>query len=64
MGMTDLCDPYGDSAMRDGGFLNRFFRSPNLIYLRFSDKPANGFLYTNLTGLLNACRPVIFIFEH
>ncbi len=22
MGMMDLCDPYGDSAMRDGGFQN------------------------------------------
>ena len=43
MGMTDLYDPYGDSALRDGGFQNRFFRSLNLIYLRFSDKPANGF---------------------
>ena len=32
MGMTDLCDPYGDSAMRDGGFLNLVFRSLNLIF--------------------------------
>lgn len=23
MGMTDLCDPYGDSALRDGGCLNQ-----------------------------------------
>ncbi len=22
MAMTDLCDPYGDSALRDGGFQN------------------------------------------
>ena len=50
MGMMDLCDPQGDSAMRDGGFRNRFFRSLNLIYLRFSVKPANGFLLNNLTS--------------
>ena len=50
MGMMDLCDPQGDSALRDGGFQNRFFRSLNLIYLRFSDKPANGFLLNNLTS--------------
>ncbi len=23
MGMMDLCDPYGDSALRDGGFQNQ-----------------------------------------
>ena len=50
MGMMDLCDPQGDSALRDGGFQNRFFRSLNLIYLRFSVKPANGFLLNNLTS--------------
>ena len=50
MGMMDLCDPQGDSALRDGGFQNRFFRSLNLIYLRFSVKPANGFLLYNLTS--------------
>ncbi len=42
MGMTDLCDPQGDSALRDGGFQNRI-PAPKSYFLRFSDKPANGF---------------------
>ena len=46
MGKTDLGDPYGESTLWDGGCLNRYYRSPNLIYLRFSVKPANGFLIT------------------
>ena len=51
MSMMDLCDPYGDSACGTEDIRN-FFQSPNLIYLRFSDKPANGFLLNNLTSLL------------
>ncbi len=42
MGMTDLCDPYGDSALRDGGFQNHI-SGAQILFLRFSDKPANGF---------------------
>ena len=52
MGMTDLCYPYGDSAMRDGGFQNHESGAQILFFLRFSDKLANGFLLDNLTGLL------------
>ena len=51
MAMTDLCDPYGDSALRDGGFQN-LYPEPKSYSLRFSDKPANGFLLNNLTSLL------------
>ena len=49
MGMTDLCDPYGDSALRDGGFQN-LYPEPKSYFLRFSDKQANGFLLNNLTS--------------
>ena len=51
MVMTDLCDPHGDSAMRDGGFQN-LYPEPKSYSLRFSDKQANGFLLNYLTGLL------------
>ena len=61
MGMMDLCDPKGDSAMRDGGFQNRFFRSLNLIYLRFSVKPANGFLLHNLTSRFQRTAGYFFV---
>ena len=47
--------------MRDGGFLNRFIRSPNLIYLRFSDKHLTAFVYS--TGLLRQW-PVVFYGQH
>lgn len=43
MAMTDLCDPQGDSAMRDGGFQN-LLSGAQILFLRFSDKLANGFL--------------------
>ena len=43
MGMMDLCDPYGDSAMRDGGFLNHFYPEPKSYLLRFSDKHLTAF---------------------
>ena len=49
MVMTDLCDPYGDSALRDGGFQN-LYPEPKSYFLRFSDKRANGFLLNNLTS--------------
>ena len=49
MVMTDLCDPYGDSALRDGGF-QTLYPEPKSYFLRFSDKPANGFLLDNLTS--------------
>ena len=42
MSMMDLCDPYGDSACGTEDIRN-FFQSPNLIYLRFSDKPLTAF---------------------
>ena len=58
MGMTDLCYPYGDSALRDGGCQNQK-SGAQILFLRFSDKPANGFLYNLLTDLL-LCRLVIF----
>ena len=45
MGMTDLCDPYGDSAYAGRRISEPIIRSPNLIYLRFSVKQANGFIY-------------------
>ena len=28
MGMMDLCNPHGDSALRDGGFLNQKYPEP------------------------------------
>lgn len=28
MVMMDLCDPIGDSAMRDGGYLNHIYPEP------------------------------------
>ena len=34
MGMTDLCDPYGDSALRDGGFLNRTYPEPKSYLIK------------------------------
>ena len=43
MVMTDLCDPYGDSAMRDGGFQN-LYPEPKSYLIRFSVKHANVFL--------------------
>ena len=43
MVMTDLCDPYGDSALRDGGFQN-LYPEPKSYLIRFSVKHANGFL--------------------
>ena len=46
MGMTDLGDPYGDSTIVGRRMSEPVFRSPNLIYLRFSVKPANGFFIT------------------
>lgn len=42
MVMTDLCDPIGDSALRDGGF-QTLYPEPKSYSLRFSDKQANGF---------------------
>ena len=43
MVMTDLCDPFGDSALRDGGFQN-LYPEPKSYLIRFSVKQANGFL--------------------
>ena len=34
MGMTDLCDPYGDSALRDGGFLNQIYPEPKSYLIK------------------------------
>jgi len=65
MGMTGLCDPYGDFAKRNGGFLNHTIRSPNLIYLRFSVKQANGFFLKNfLTGLLSKWTGLLYIMDN
>ena len=49
MVMTDLGDPYGDSALRDGGFQN-LYPEPKSYLIRFSVKHANGFLLNNLTS--------------
>ena len=49
--MMDLCDPSGDSACGTEDIRNTF-PEPKSYFLRFSDKPANGFLLNNLTSLL------------
>ena len=51
MSMMDLCDPSGDSAYGTEDIRNTF-PEPKSYFLRFSDKPANGFLLNNLTSLL------------
>ena len=69
MVMTDLGDPYGDSAYAGRRISEPYFRSPNLIYLRFSDKQANGFLLNNLTSrfrsgwslFVNKTKPYTFL---
>ena len=61
MVMTDLCDPHGDSAMRDGGFQN-LYPEPKSYSLRFSDKHANGFLLNNLSSLFHV-RVVILLWS-
>ena len=58
MAMTGLCDLRG-FRMRDGGS-QTLYPEPKSYFLRFSDKPANGFLLNNLTGL-HTYRPVIFV---
>jgi len=35
MGMTDLCDPKGDSALRDGGFLSQLSGAQILFFKIF-----------------------------
>ena len=52
MVMTDLCDPFGDSALRDGGFQN-LYPEPKSYLIRFSVKQANGFCINDLTDLLH-----------
>ena len=49
--MTDLGYPYGDSTKVGRRMSELQHRSPNLIYLRFSDKQANGF-FISRTNLL------------
>ena len=61
MAMTGLCDLRG-FRMRDGGSQTQFIRSLNLIQIRFSDKPANGFLLNNLTGLRT--NRLVFFVKH
>ena len=50
MGMMDLGDPYGDSTQVGRRISEPYFRSPNLIHLRFSVKQANGFFIIDLTS--------------
>ncbi len=56
--MMDLCDPYGDSVLYGTEDIRSFCPEPKSYFLRFSDKPANGFFTFNLTSLL--VRLVIF----
>ena len=46
MGMTDLGDPYGDSAFAGRRMSEPAFPEPKSYLLRFSVKQANGFLIT------------------
>ena len=62
MGMTDLCDPLGDSAQAGRRISEPIIRSPNLIYLRFSVKQANGFIYE--LGPVCFKKRLVFLFEN